>query len=164
MSRTATAPLQDKKMWRKLLRVVHPDTHGDAELFVWARELEDRVVNQGLGDRPTSTRRSPAPPPPSTPRIPFDERADFDQLTRRALLMADELPEVFARLLYALRDSDPSDLNETSMERGASFKQLAFIAHRAGMSKDERVRWYEIAKDVPLAEGHAGHLIVHRNH
>lgn len=163
MARTATPAPTDKRMWRKVYRLAHPDTGGDEAVFIWLRELEQRVAG-GLGEGPTTTRRRPTPPPPTTPRIPYPEFPDFDALTRRALLMADELAPVFAKLLYALRDIDPFDLNETSMERGASFKQLALIAHKAGMSKEERVRWYEIAKDVPLAEAHAGYLIVHLNH
>lgn len=141
MARTATPAPTDKTMWRKLLRVVHPDVGGDPDLFIWTRELEERVAG-GLGKNPTASRRRPAPPPPSTPRIPFPERADFDALTKRALIMADELPTDFARLLFMLRDCKPFEGNEDAMYRGASYKQLALVAHKAGLSKDERSRWY----------------------
>jgi hypothetical protein len=43
--------------------------------------------------------------------------------------------------------------------RGASFKQLGYISHLAGLSKEQRGIWYEIARSVPLSEQHAHHLI-----
>ena len=44
-------------------------------------------------------------------------------------------------------------------ERGATYKQLAALAHRVGMTRGERYRWYELARSIPLSEKHASHLI-----
>lgn len=46
MAKTDTPPANDKKMWKRLLRSVHPDTGGDGELFVWTRELQKYVINE----------------------------------------------------------------------------------------------------------------------
>jgi hypothetical protein len=43
--------------------------------------------------------------------------------------------------------------------REASYRHLAFIGHRVGMTKAQRQRWYEIARRIPLSEAHAAHLI-----
>ena len=47
----------------------------------------------------------------------------------------------------------------TRHHRGASYKQLALIAHRVGLTKEERTEWYRIAEDVPLSDAHAAYLI-----
>jgi hypothetical protein len=46
-----------------------------------------------------------------------------------------------------------------TQRRGASYKQLALIGHLVGLSKEERVRWYELARFLPLSEAHANHII-----
>jgi len=43
--------------------------------------------------------------------------------------------------------------------RGASYKSLAAIGHRVGMTKAERIQWYRIAEAVPLSQRHAGHIL-----
>jgi hypothetical protein len=58
-------------MWRRLLRVVHPDTGGDAALFVWCRSLQEYVV----GDAIEPPRREHEPPRRTTtqdsPRVDY---------------------------------------------------------------------------------------------
>jgi hypothetical protein len=51
---------------------------------------------------------------------------------------------------------DPSDKNAY---RGATFKQLALIAHRAALNDEERKRWYEVGEILGLTGRHAGHII-----
>lgn len=46
MGTTVTAPVDDKKMWRKLMFLSHPDTGGDCEMFVWVRNLQEHVCSQ----------------------------------------------------------------------------------------------------------------------
>lgn len=41
----------------------------------------------------------------------------------------------------------------------ASYKQLAYIGHLIGMDSEERSRWYEVARYVPLSRSHAAHVI-----
>ncbi len=36
---------------------------------------------------------------------------------------------------------------------------MAAIAHRLGMSKPERIRWYRIVESVPLSDRHARHIL-----
>jgi hypothetical protein len=31
-------------MWRRLLRIVHPDIHGDVGLFIWCPALHEHVA------------------------------------------------------------------------------------------------------------------------
>ena len=52
-------------------------------------------------------------------------------------------------------DFDPSDKNAY---RGATFKQLALIAHRAALNAEERKRWYEVAEILGLTGRHARHI------
>jgi hypothetical protein len=56
--RTLTAPPTDRSYWKRLLRCVHPDHGGDAELFVWVRELQQHVT----GDDIEPPRREYEPP------------------------------------------------------------------------------------------------------
>lgn len=66
------------------------------------------------------------------------------------------------RRILALLTNCPTHDNgrqELKQRRGASYRQLAFIAHLAGLTGEERQTWYEIARSVPLSEKHAGHLI-----
>lgn len=42
---------------------------------------------------------------------------------------------------------------------GATYKQLAYIGHLVGMDTEERSRWYEVAREIPLSYSHAGHII-----
>ncbi len=44
-------------------------------------------------------------------------------------------------------------------ESGASYKSLAAIGHKAGMSKSERGRWYRLSEEIPLTQRHAGHIL-----
>jgi hypothetical protein len=92
-------------------------------------------------------------------RVPFPELADFEALTARALDVAQEVGGIFAAPLRHLADCRPMPSMAREQERGASYKRLAYIAHLAGMSKDERTEWYRIAECIPLADRHAGHLL-----
>lgn len=65
----------------------------------------------------------------------------------------------YARVLGLLSDC-PEPAEITPAHRcGATYKQLALIAHRVGMSDAQRRDWYEFAKMIPLAGAHAGHII-----
>jgi hypothetical protein len=170
MPRTLTAPPTDRSMWRKLLRVVHPDSSpviGDGELFVWCRSLQEYVVGDHLEEPPKSARRDPPKHPTSSERIDYTEaqdRADsFDTLTRAAVMYAEEVGEPYAsvlRLLSDCREATPQDVTLYRAQHvGASYKQVALIAHLVKMSTQERSRWYRIAESIPLAQRHAGHMI-----
>jgi hypothetical protein len=165
--RTVTAPPTDRGMWRKLLRCVHPDAGGDDALFVWVRNLQEHVAGDGIEPLPQEVRRDPPRHPTTGDRIDyteaFDRASSFDGLTRAAVMYADEVGAPHDRLLRMLRDCMEAGPDDVALHRqqnqGATYKSLAAIAHRAGMSKPERVRWYRIAESVPLSQRHAGHII-----
>jgi hypothetical protein len=166
--RTLTAPPTDRTMWRRLIARVHPDAGGDGELFIWVRHLQEHVAGDTLEDRRASYQRREPPPHHTTgERIPYEEAyrkaEDFADLTRQAVAMAAEVETVFARLLLLLDDCEEADEADVAgfraMHQGASYKQLAYIAHLAGLDRSARSRWYRIAEQMPLAQRHAGHIV-----
>lgn len=60
MSRTATAPPTDPRLWRLLLARAHPDAGGSGELFVWAQALRE-VLEDEPPPRQVCGRCNPAP-------------------------------------------------------------------------------------------------------
>ena len=90
-------------------------------------------------------------------RVPYAASLgeEFAALTARALSVGRHAEEPHRSVLALLVDC-PADHGR---ERGAAYEQLAAIAHDAGMSKAQRVRWYDLARCVPLSEKHALHLI-----
>ncbi len=92
-------------------------------------------------------------------RIPFPLGTDFETLTRRALMLADDIAPPYNAVLRLLRDCEPLAGFENKQQRGASYRQLAAIGYLAGMGKSGRVRWYRVAESVPLSDRHAGHLL-----
>ncbi len=166
--RILTAPPTDRSMWRRLLRLAHPDAGGDDALFVWCRHLQEYVA----GDAPSGTpRREYGRPrdatPADSPRVPyeaaFDRAASFADLTAQAVALADTVGEPYAALLRLLGDcydvGEPGGSLYRQQNQGATYKQLAAIGHRVGMGKAERAAWYGIAESVPLSQRHAGHIL-----
>jgi hypothetical protein len=161
--KTLAPPVTDRSMWRRLLRTVHPDTHGDAGLFVWCTALHEHVVGDAIEPPPRDPPRH-SPRTENADRIPFSHGfASFTELTAHALAMAADLPQPFGRLLAMLAncvEAGPEDITLYRAQHvGATYRQLALIAHMSGMSKTQRVRWYQVGRSVPLAQAHAGHLI-----
>ncbi len=137
-------------MWRKLLTVAHADRNGDHELFIWAMNVREMLCREMVRIP------DPAPPPEHEPRssrtppkagpacIPFDPRRDFGKLTATILESTDVAPEPYSSVLRLLDDCQPIHFGKLSEQqgKGASYKQLAAVAHKASMAKEERVRWY----------------------
>jgi hypothetical protein len=92
-------------------------------------------------------------------RVPFPPGADFETLTQSAVMLAEDEPLPYRSLLRLLRDCEPLAGFEDKQRRGASYRQLAAVAHQVGMMKTECVRWYRIAESVPLSDRHAGYLL-----
>ena len=160
MPRTATAPPTNGRLWRLLLARTHPDAGGSDELFVWAQGLREALE----GPAPRSCGR--CKPTDSSPngepeRIPFEERSDPMALIRRALSLADELEHPYKAPLRLLSNYESAGYGcaQPQDRRGATYRQLAAIAHAAGMSYSERLEWYRVAGSVPLSQGHAGHIL-----
>jgi hypothetical protein len=166
--RTPTLPPTEPAMWRKLLAATHPDRAGDHELFIWTMSLREAVCNgngTGSGLRHEQPREG-SPPRGSTSSsasetLPFDTAADFDGLTAWAIIFAKDVEPLYGSLLKLLKDCGDSFIGPLYDQqfRGASYKQLAAIAHAAGMSKDQRIGWYRVAEGIPLSMRHAGHIL-----
>jgi hypothetical protein len=167
---TLTSPPTDRGMWRRLLARAHPDSGGSHELFLWVSALQEHVLS-GLQSGPTHwgmTSAQYAPPNPADgdgpavgERVPFSVPANFERLTLRALNMSEEVEEVYARLLRLLADCFESYEPPLSgqQQRGATYRSIAALCHRAGMTKAERTRFYRICEDVPLSQRHIGHML-----
>jgi hypothetical protein len=156
-------------MWRRLVARTHPDAGGDHELFIWTGVVKDAVCGGQLQIAPKpeprnnpSRRREASTHRPThaddKPRIPYPADADFEELTRVALRLADD-NNAYGGVLSLLADCYPLDHLAYEQERGASYKRLAAIAHTWGMSKAERAGWYRVAEAIPLSDRHAGHIL-----
>jgi hypothetical protein len=82
----------------------------------------------------------------------------FGRITDLALRGAEECPPRAWWALRYLKDCEP-DPTDPSAFRGATYKQLAYVGHRAGMDAQERAEWYAIAETLGLTQRHAGHII-----
>jgi hypothetical protein len=108
VSRTLTAPPTDKRMWKSLLRLVHPDTYGDHDLFIWTSAVYEHVA----GDAPEEAARREPPKhharTTSSDRVSFDgvfdRFASHEELTRHAIRTAEQVEEPYASLLRLLAD------------------------------------------------------------
>jgi hypothetical protein len=172
MVRTPTPAPTDKKMWRRLLRVVHPDIGGDHGLFIWAGALHDHVAGDAPEEAPRHVRREPPKHHPRTTsgdRVPFEEAFDkapsFTHLTEQALALAENgaLDPAHAALLRLLADCREMGTADRVLYRqqheGATYETLAAIAYKAGLSTAQRVQWYRVAESISLSQRHAGHII-----
>jgi hypothetical protein len=164
--RTLTAPPDDRSMWRRALARLHPDGGGSHDLFIWAGAVRDEVCDlshcAGASPEPADhpSRRREASTHEEPARVPYPPEAEFIALTARALAMTCEIGGIHGSLLEMLADCEAPPLTTGAWEqRGASYKSLADIGHRVGMSKAERVQWYRIAEAVPLSQRHAGHIL-----
>ena len=161
--RTLTAPTDDRSMWRRALARLHPDAGGSHDLFIWAGAVRDVVcgaVSPGAEDRPSRRREAPTDEDPARVPYPPEETSDFAALTAKAMAMAREIGGVHGALLGMLSGCEAPPLTTGAWEqRGASYKSLAAIGHRAGMTKAERVQWYRVAESIPLSQRHAGHIL-----
>jgi hypothetical protein len=167
--RTQTrAPLDDRSYWRRLKAAVHPDREaGDHDLFVFLAALEEHVRSclNGYGREAPYRTNEPSSPATETERVPYDHQLgdadEFVKLTLRAISVGQRSEEPYRSVLALLFDCPAHEHGRPVLRqcRGASYRQLALIAHRLGWSKSERVRWYDLARAIPLSEAHASHLI-----
>ena len=162
MPRTATAPPTDARLWRLLLARAHPDVGGTGELFVWVQGLREAVADGGP-TRPACGRCNTAPGSPTEEpdRIPFDADLDPIALARRVAALVQELEYPYSAVLRLLADCVPATHGRPQLQepRGATYKQLAAIGHRVGMSSAERAQWYDVCRSIPLSQRHAGHIL-----
>jgi hypothetical protein len=168
MTRTPTHPPDHRGMWRRLLGRADPDGGGDHELFIWTVATRDVMCNGEFGGKVPGSERREQPSRPrerstssAANRVPFDELADFELLTDRALSMAAGLTKPYGYLLRQVADCYPAEdgpLYE-QQHRGATYKTLAAIGHRVGLTKAQRGRFYRICEAIPLSQRHASHIL-----
>ncbi len=175
MSRTVTQPPDDPRMWKRLVSRAHPDAGGDHELFLWAVATREVVCGGELGSA-IPRRSAPPKPEPAAGRssddsdrigfeFAFHKAESFSDLTRQAIELANsgEIPKTYANALRLLADCQEASRVDPMLfhqqRQGATYKQLAAIAHSLGMTKAERVGWYRVAERVPLSVRHAGHIL-----
>jgi hypothetical protein len=164
MTRTLTLPPDDRGMWRRLVSRSHPDAGGSHDLFIWAVATRDAICGGELGrceHREQPSRRRDTSISSAGECIPFDNDALLEVLTDRAIAMAEAVAEPYGFLLRQVADCEPVEDGPLGDQQrcGASFKSLAAIGHRVGMTKAERVQWYRIAEAIPLSQRHAGHIL-----
>jgi hypothetical protein len=104
MTRTPTLPYDDRSMWRRLVSRSHPDAGGDHELFIWTVATRDAICGGELGSEIPRRERRETPWSSAGECIPFDQFADFEVLTDRAVTMAEAVAEPFAYLLRQVAD------------------------------------------------------------
>ncbi len=166
MARALTHPPDDPRMWKRVVARCHPDSGGDSETFVWAMATREAICGGALGatvprydhgGHPSRREASTS----DAERVPFDPSLDFEVLTDRAVAYSEGVDEPYASLLRSLADCYPATEGPLlhQQRRGATYRQLAAIVHRVGMSGSERARWYEVARSVPLSQRHAGHIL-----
>ncbi len=163
MTPRTPAPLLDRSYWRRLMSVVHPDRDGgDSELFIFLQSLREHVEECSGG---SIAALHPSRHREDSKRIQFDQdlgaEAEFTTLTMRALSVGQHAEEPYRSVLMSLIDCDATGHGRRAARqcRGASYKQLAAIGHRFGMSKTQRCRWYEVARSIPLSDQHAHHIL-----
>jgi hypothetical protein len=173
--RTDAPAVNDRTMWRRLLARVHPDQGGSDALFVWCQSLREYLSGDEGGAKPasegsarhtsheSSAGQRSARSSWSSGRIPFDNDADFEDLTVEALSFAETAGEPYAGVLALLWDCEEASASDAVLyrqqKRGCSYKQLAAIAYRVGMTKQQRQEWYAIAEAIPLSMRHASHIL-----
>jgi hypothetical protein len=101
------------------------------------------------------------------PYPPFEEhglwRIVFDSVTVAALNMREASPSNPAtEPLELLANAEyPPDTSAT--RNGATYRSLAYVSHRFGMDRDQRNRWYEVARALPLSQAHVGIIVARLN-
>ena len=123
----------------------HPDAGGNHELFIWTVATRDAICGGELGEEIPNASRSrlrETPTPCAGERVPFDEDAYLEVLTDRAGRMAETVAEPYGYLLLQVADCSPAAAGplRDQQRRGASYRSLAAIGHRVGMTKPERVQ------------------------
>ena len=161
MTHTPTLPPDDRGMWRLLVSRSHPDAGGDHELFIWTVATRDAVCGELVAEIPRVERWAPSTQGTGE-RVPFDEDASLEILTDRAVAMAEAVAKPYGFLLRQVADCEPAEDGPLRDQQrcGASFKSLAAIGHRVGMTKAECIQWYRIAESVPLSQRHAEHILL----
>jgi hypothetical protein len=164
--RTLCPPYTDRGMWKRLLRAVHPDHGGDSEVFIWANHVREQVLDDSIQEPKPRVEREPPPHPHNVKeedRIEFDQGMPHAENLDMAASLAEDLDEPYATLFGYLADCHEAPATDHVLRRaerhGATYRQLAYIAHLASMSTKQRSQWYRIAEGASVSQRMAGHII-----
>jgi hypothetical protein len=101
------------------------------------------------------------------PYPPFKEhglwRIVFESVTVAALRTRDDTPDDPASEPLELLANAEYPPDTAATRNGATYRSLAYVAHRFNMDRDQRNRWYEIAHALPLSQAHVGIIIARLN-
>lgn len=82
----------------------------------------------------------------------------FDSVSDTGIRFAQEHPHKVTEPLLYLTDAEyPGD--SEAVRVGATYKSLAYVGHRVGMSCEDRKNWYGVAAGLPLSQAHVGIII-----
>jgi hypothetical protein len=102
-------------------------------------------------------------------RIAYPRDETWEAVFYRTIELAlDTLPRVIPDMRHVW---EPVELLEgatypgdcAAVREGATYKSLAYVAHRLGLDDDERKSWYAIAERVGLSQAHVGCIIARLN-
>jgi hypothetical protein len=156
----------DRRMWKRALARVHPDSGGSEALFVWLNNVRGYVLDDTIEDEPQRARREPPEHPRSGERIAFSEGASrfhsHHHLTRHIVKIAESYGE-YGWVLSLLEDCYPAPARDLRLQgqeaEGATYRQIAYISHLANFDSDQRRQLYRICEGLPLSQRQAGHII-----
>ena len=94
-------------------------------------------------------------------RIPFNPTINADDVALDIYneIKGEKIAEHFKRIVKTLNSFRADKSHEKSLQKGASYKQLAMIAHLVDMPYQHRILWYKLAEKWNLSSAHAGHII-----
>ena len=90
-------------------------------------------------------------------RIRIARPVDFDQITARALEAANYCYPAYRPMLRMIEDIQP--LGYSNEKHGPTYRQAAYVAHRFGLTYEERCAWYQAIAGLGLTGRHVGHII-----
>lgn len=82
-------------------------------------------------------------------------------LDRPHLMLIPERRHILEPLEYLEGAEYPGDC--AAVREGATYKSLAYVAHRFGFDERDRQTWYSIAKRLCLSQAHVGCIIARLN-
>jgi hypothetical protein len=98
---------------------------------------------------------------------PFEEhglwRIVFDSVTVAALNMREGSPDDPASEPLELLAYAEYPTGTAATRNGATYRSLAYVSHRFGMDREQRNRWYEVARALPLSQAHVGIIVARLN-
>ena len=93
-------------------------------------------------------------------RMQLRQPVEFDQITAAALNLDRAYPAIHLQALLLL-EGIQNWPDSPGQYKGATYKQLALISHKLGMTYQQHISWYRICERLQLTQDHAGYIIEH---